>query len=338
MLLLDSGTSALRLAIEGSLVNTASDIVALPAYCCFDVATAAVGADARVALYDVRPETLGPDFESLRNAMDVGARTLVVAHLYGIPVDLDASRRLADEYGAVLIEDAAQGAGGSWRGRPLGSWGDLGVLSFGRGKGRTGGGGGALLVNTGKGASILDELREIPSGTGGLSKIAKLAAQWAFGRPSLYGIPASLPFLGLGETTYKEPWEPSGMSAGPAAALLVNWEPSKREEEGRRRYAADRCANSGSGEPHSDSVGGPSICRKDGTIGFLRVPELVAYPETQAARVVDGHTPGYPQPLVELNSLRGRILRAKEFPGARALVVRLRTGPSHRWARQETEE
>ncbi len=238
LLLLDSGTSALRLAIEGALAETGSDIVALPAYCCFDVATAAVGADAKVALYDVRPETLGPDFESLRAALDAGARAVVVAHLYGIPVDLDRSRDLATEYDAILIEDAAQGAGGSWRDRPLGSWGDVGILSFGRGKGRTGGGGGALLANNEAGASIVEGLRDRPGpGGGGIGSILKLAAQWALGRPALYGIPASLPFLGLGETIYKEPWEPRGMATGPAAALLANWEASKREEVWRKRLA-----------------------------------------------------------------------------------------------------
>ena len=79
LLLADSGTSALRLAISGALADTGSDIVALPAYCCFDVATAAVGADAKVALYDVRPDTLGPDFDSLREALDAGAQAIVVA-------------------------------------------------------------------------------------------------------------------------------------------------------------------------------------------------------------------------------------------------------------------
>ena len=84
-------------------------------------------------LYDICPENLGPDFDSLRRAVEAGARTVVVAHLFGIPVDLDRSRALCAEFGATLIEDAAQGAAGQWRGRPLGTYGSLGVLSFGRG-------------------------------------------------------------------------------------------------------------------------------------------------------------------------------------------------------------
>jgi hypothetical protein len=320
VLLLDSGTSALRLAIEGACAETGSDIVALPAYCCFDVATAAVGADARVALYDIRPETLGPDFDSLRNALVAGARVVVVAHLYGIPVDLDRSRELSDEYGAVLIEDAAQGAGGSWRGEPLGSWGDLGILSFGRGKGRTGGGGGALLANDSRGRSILAGAPAVNRAGGGHTKIAKLAAQWAFGRPSLYGIPASLPFLGLGETTYKEPWEPQGMATGPAAALLVNWEPSKREEEVRREA-----------EQHGlVSTLAVRISSNDtrAVPGNLRIPSVTSgefgWPSSGSKF---GWAEGYPLSLADLPVLTKRLV-VDEASGARRLARNLVTVPA----------
>jgi len=338
LILLDSGTSALRLAIEGAMAETGSDIVALPAYCCFDVATAAVGANARVALYDVRPETLGPDFDSLRRALEAGARTVVVAHLYGVPVDLDRSRQLADECGALLIEDAAQGAGGSWRGRQLGSWGDLGILSFGRGKGRTGGGGGALLANTARGASILAGLREMPAGAGGLSKIVKLSVQWAFGRPSLYGIPASLPFLGLGETTYKEPWQPTGMSTGPAAALLVNWEPSKREEEGRRRYASEWSMRNRRECSNAHPPARPPARPAEVWSGFLRAPTLTETAVTNSGRHDNGIMRGYPNVLAELAPVRERLQTKEPLPGADTLVTQLVTGPSHRWKRQEAAE
>ena len=323
LILVDSGTSALRLAIEGGFADTGSDIVALPAYCCFDVATAAIGANARVALYDIRPETLGPDFDSLRRALDTGARTIVVAHLYGMPVDLDMSRRLADEYGALLIEDAAQGAGGSWRGRQLGSWGDLGILSFGRGKGRTGGGGGALLANTTRGASILAGLPHIPPGAGGWSKIAKLAAQWAFGRPSLYGIPATLPFLGLGETKYKEPWQPTGMSAGPAAALETNWNESKLEEC-RRVTNAIRLA----GECSTAAFCPLAECAL-ANASPLRVPAF-SPPTADVRRLARmGILNGYPKLLADLDSLQGRLLSKPELLRARTLVGTLFTVPCH---------
>jgi hypothetical protein len=313
------------LAIEAGVGETGSDIVALPAYCCYDVATAAVGANARVALYDVLPKTLGPDFESLRRAMEAGARTLVVAHLYGIPVDLSRSRELAEEFDAVLVEDAAQGAGGSWQGRPLGAWGDLGVLSFGRGKGRTGGGGGAVLANTLRGESLLASLPiPSPASGGGLGLIAKLLAQWAFGRPSLYGMPASLPFLGLGETKYKEPWSVTGMAPGPAAALLANWEMSKGEEEKRivqalrfKELDLKGCID----------LGLRSISKP----GFIRYPVLkLSASDRNSDRSVElklGCEKGYPKTLDKLDSLRDRLVYRAMCPGAEQLTMRLRTLP-----------
>jgi len=325
LLVLDSGTSALRLAISGALADTGSDIVALPAYCCFDVATAAVGADAKVALYDVRPDTLGPDFDSLREALDAGARAIVVAHLYGIPVDLDRCRELATEYDAVLIEDAAQGAGGSWRDRPLGSWGDLGVLSFGRGKGRTGGGGGVLLANNDRGADIVEGSRGCPgSGGSGFNSIAKLAVQWALGRPALYGIPASLPFLGLGETKYKEPWEPRGMATGPAAALLANWEASRREEEWRKRVS-DRWARAGS---NTDALH-VQLPFAEAQPGCLRLPVFSSSVSVDYCNADSGLGPSYPSPLSVIPAISSRSVVAGRFPGSVEIVSRLSTLPCH---------
>ena len=333
--LVDSGTSAVRLSIDAGISFTGSDLIALPAYGCFDLATAAVGTKARVGLYDILPETLGPDFGSLRRVLDAGARTVVVAHLYGIPVDLTRCRELATEYDAVLIEDAAQGAGGSWRSRPLGSWGDLGVLSFGRGKGRTGGGGGGLLANTAVGVSMLNSMPAIQnsSHTGGLA-IVKLAAQWALGRPSLYGIPASLPLLGLGETAYREPWEPSTMSPGPAAALLLNWEPSKREEAARRQFAAE-CVRRSAGGSRWPQVVSELAASSDRAGGFLRLPFLADTTERIDRNARAGFAKGYPQCLAELAPIQDRLLPLGDLSGAQELVKRLRTAPVHRWARQE---
>ncbi|HEX6062963.1 MAG TPA: DegT/DnrJ/EryC1/StrS family aminotransferase, partial [Longimicrobiales bacterium] len=87
VVLTDSGTTALTLAIKA--VVPAGGVVALPAWGCYDLATAAVGAGARVVLYDVEPATLTPDLASLQRALAYGARAVVVAHFYGVPVDME---------------------------------------------------------------------------------------------------------------------------------------------------------------------------------------------------------------------------------------------------------
>jgi len=87
-ILTDSGTSALRLALSAA-ADAGRLPVAMPAYSCYDLATAAIGADVPVLLYDLDPLTLEPDEASLTQALEAGARTLVVAHLFGRPGPVD---------------------------------------------------------------------------------------------------------------------------------------------------------------------------------------------------------------------------------------------------------
>ena len=94
-----------------------------------------------VAILNIR-EGAADAFES---AFREGATIAVVASLYGMPIGWNDVRSAAAAHGVLVIEDAAQGHGASWQGQPLGSLGDLSVLSFSRGKGWTGGYGGALL-------------------------------------------------------------------------------------------------------------------------------------------------------------------------------------------------
>src|SRR4029077_10244446 len=95
----EGGRGALALGF-GLGVGERPGPVALPAYCCYDLATAVDAAGVSFVLYDVEPSTLGPDERSLRAALSAGAGTVVVAHLYGVPVDMNAVHALAGEYGA----------------------------------------------------------------------------------------------------------------------------------------------------------------------------------------------------------------------------------------------
>src|SRR5579862_5223764 len=206
--LTDSGTSALILALRSQKT------VALPAYACVDLLAAAAFVGARVRLYDVNPATLSPDLDSVRAALNRGVDAIVVAHMYGFPADVPGVAALAAEYGVTVVEDAAQHAAGSLNSAPLGSFGPRTVLSFGRGKGTTGGSGGALLSR-----EPLPDWHP-PRASAGWRDWLTTAAQTVIGRPSLYSIPASLPFLKLGETIYKEAHEPQFLSV--AAASLAS--------------------------------------------------------------------------------------------------------------------
>jgi len=323
----DSGTSALALALRIAASRTGG-LVALPAYGCFDLATAADTASVEFVLYDVDPQTLAPDAHSLVRAVAAGARSVVVAHLYGLPVDID-SLRAALQPDLFWVDDAAQGVGATLHGRPLGTLGDLGILSFGRGKGLTGGAGGALLAKAGTPlAADLARLELAPSTAGALTSLAKAKAQWLLARPGLYAIPRALPFLGLGETRYARPHPAAEISRFALGALAVGAKGVREETEARVRHA----------HFYRDALRGLELQLPQepsgAQAGWLRFPILVpphavaGMRAPQSARL--GIMPGYPSALSSLAGFgERRHNRSEQFPGAEALSNRLMTLPTH---------
>lgn len=330
VLLTDSGRSALQVAIEIA-APTPSDVVALPAFQCFEVATAAVGAGRRIVLYDVVPDTLAPDLDSLRRALRAGASAVVVAPFYGVPVAWDPVSTLIEEAGAVAIEDAAQAHGAAWRDAPVGSLASVSVLSFGRGKGWTGGGGGALCVRRDR--ALLERARCAADrlGSARISNeartLARAVAQWSVGRPRLYGIPARMPGLGLGETRYHEPAPPAAMAAV-TAALIVATRAAAGLEAMMRRENAERWRRDLRGSAHLMLPGPPPA----GIGGYIRLPALLRDDTRMAPENLRhaGLMRSYPATLYDLPALRPLITATgTRFPGSQALVRRLVTLPTH---------
>jgi dTDP-4-amino-4,6-dideoxygalactose transaminase len=341
VLLIDSGTHALERALRLAAHLLGGPVtVALPAYTCFDVATAAIGAGVRITLYDVDPNTLAPDLDSLDNSLAAGARVAVVTPLYGVPVDWDAVERCASPHGALVIEDAAQGHGSSWRQRSLGSWGRLSVLSFGRGKGWTGGCGGALLARSGisvtpEGAQFADRL--VTSAAQALAAFLRATGQWAFSRPNLFALAAALPGLHVGETPYHDPVPARGLPRLAAALLERSVTLCDREGEVRRANAALLLAgiaavSTREGRPSIGLVSPPS----NGTAGYLRLPVRLArglegFAHAGRAQQL-GAARSYPSTLAALPPIRDRMTAAdasRSWPGAEALVRELVTLPTH---------
>lgn len=331
VLLTDSGTGALTVSLRAIAAESPRPRVAMPAYGCYDLATAAVGADLQVLLYDLDPLTLSPDLDSVREALSDGAIAVVVAHLYGVPVDLSPVLELAEEAGVPVVEDAAQAAGGRYLDRPLGAFGSLAILSFGRGKGTTGCGGGALLANDGRGRAWLRRAAEaLPDGgERGMDQLAGLAGQWLFGRPGLYGLASAVPFLHLGETVYRAPEPPGRMSALSAGTLRETMKLRARELE-RRRATARRLMELTEPTEALAPVRPPAASEP----GYLRFPVLAGGPtaERLAGRGAAslGVMRGYPRPLDRLDAMRGRCLHpGRSRPGAETLARRLFTFPTH---------
>lgn len=326
VVLCGSGTEALQLAIGLALRRTDTSSVALPAFTCFDVAAAAVARRATIELFDVEPATLVPDLDSLARVLERGARVVVISPLYGLPVDWEAIDALLTRFGATAIEDAAQGHGATWRGRPLGSLGELSVLSFGRGKGWSGGSGGALLLRGPDAERWLDGVRLGPRGhTGDISVLPLIVAQWALGRSALYALPAGMPWLRLGETIYRDAVPPRSMSRAGAATVEALACAAQHEAEARRENARAILAA-------LDAHTVPRV-RPGAVAGFLRLPlrlsrGIAGFPAPASALRL-GIAPSYPAVLADLPPVRAQLGTAGRWPGAAELARTLVTAPTH---------
>ena len=323
VLLTDSGTSALILAIQA--IVPAGGSLALPGYACVDLTSAAVGANVKVRLYDLDPATLSPDLESVRRVMERGVDAIVVAHLHGYPADIHAVQALASAHGIEVIEDAAQAAGGTLNGARLGSIGNIGVLSFGRGKGMTAGSGGALLVRTpGHEAWMRRARAALDAPRRGGREIVSLAAQWILARPSLYRLPAAIPQLRLGEMVYKPPKAPRAMCRTATAILREALETDSREASARRQRASSVLS----------AIDGRSRLRPiraipGGQPGFLRLA-FVDETGLRAPRATLGAVRGYPLTLEQHEQLRPLLLSGERAgEGSAFLRDRLFTVPTH---------
>ena len=330
VLLTDSGTTALTTALLGVLRSRPGAPIALPAYSCYDVATAAESAGAPVLFYDVDPHTLAPDHAQVRAALRGGAAAVVVAHLYGCPADLGEVNRLAAEAGAVVVEDAAQAAGATVNHRPAGTQASLAVLSFGRGKGWTGGSGGALLAFDDVGASVLERARELLGAPRrGWPELVTITAQLLLEHPNLYALPAALPFLHLGQTIYREPRPLRALSAACCSVLAATWILAEREVAARRGNA-ERLLVELRRHRGFETIGTSA----DAQPGYVRLPVIASLPVRRAAEGAVarglGVMPGYPKSLCDVERVGLRCLnRNGAFPGSRLLAARLCTLPTH---------
>jgi dTDP-4-amino-4,6-dideoxygalactose transaminase len=123
------------------------DEVIMPSFTFVSTANAYALRGAVPVFVDIRPDTLNIDERLIEAAITPRTKALVVVHYAGIGCEMDAITGIAARRGIPLIEDNAHGLFGRYRGRPLGSFGQLATQSFHETKNFTCGEGGALLIN-----------------------------------------------------------------------------------------------------------------------------------------------------------------------------------------------
>ncbi|MFI5896643.1 DegT/DnrJ/EryC1/StrS family aminotransferase [Actinoplanes sp. NPDC051513] len=151
---LASGTAALHLALVAAGVRR-GDTVLVPSFTFAATANAVMYLGARPVFLDSTPQSWNVDPELIAQELRARAgagqlpRAVIAVDMYGQCADYQPLLDACDRYGVPLIEDAAEALGASYRGRPAGSFGLAGVLSFNGNKIITTGGGGMLLTDDG---------------------------------------------------------------------------------------------------------------------------------------------------------------------------------------------
>jgi dTDP-4-amino-4,6-dideoxygalactose transaminase len=212
-------------------------------------------------------------------------------------------------------------------GRKLGTIGDVGIFSLGRGKNITCGSGGIIVTNSDRIAdAIALEYHQLRAPALALDclEFVRLVFMTAFIRPHLYWIPAALPFLGLGRTTFPKRIAIARLS-GMKAGLLRDW---------RSRLARSNKVRSETARYFSRQLQLRTGDRS--SVPYLRFPIVLSTSkarETLYARSQErglGLSAGYPSPVSDIPEIR-LSCNAGQFPSARRVAQNLLTLPTHHW-------
>jgi hypothetical protein len=145
---LANGTVALELALRVLGIGPGDDVITTPRTFIAS-ASCAITLGARPVFADVDPESQNITADTIRAALTPAAKAIIPVHLAGWPCDMDPIMELARERGLKVVEDCAQAHGAVYKGRPVGSIGDIGAFSFCQDKIiTTAGEGGMITLNS----------------------------------------------------------------------------------------------------------------------------------------------------------------------------------------------
>lgn len=143
----NTGTSALHLALLAAGVGPGDEVITVPFT--FVATVAAIGYTGATPVFvDIDPVSYTIDVTQIENAITERTKAILPVHLYGQPADMDPIMEIAQRYGLVVIEDAAQAHRAEYKGRRVGSIGDIGCFSFYPGKNLGAYGEGGMVVTS----------------------------------------------------------------------------------------------------------------------------------------------------------------------------------------------
>jgi perosamine synthetase len=142
----NSGTSALHIALEGMGVGPGDEVI-VPPLTFFATVSAVLYLRAVPVFADIDPDTLCLSGESVAEKITPRTKVILPVHLFGAPADIDRMKSLADKHQIDILEDCAQSHGSEHKGRKTGSMGRAGAFSFFATKHMTTGEGGMITTD-----------------------------------------------------------------------------------------------------------------------------------------------------------------------------------------------
>lgn len=158
-LLTTSGTTALEMAAILCDLKPGDEVI-LPSFTFSTTATAFVLVGAKLVFVDIRPDTMNIDETKIEAAITDKTKVIVPVHYAGVACEMDAIMEIARKHKLLVVEDSAQGVMGTYKGRALGTIGDMGCYSFHETKNYSMGEGGALMINDPKYNERAEIIRE----------------------------------------------------------------------------------------------------------------------------------------------------------------------------------
>ena len=324
--LVSSGRAALTLILMAlKKFSPGRDEVLIPAYTCYTVAFAVAAAGLKVSLCDIDRETLAFQPGQLEKAINEKTLCVVPTYLFGIPSDIGWLKEIAAGRNVFVVEDAAQAMGGKHNGELLGTIGDAGFFSLGRGKNITCGTGGIVVTNSDGIAGAINEQYgtiEKPPAKENAKEFAKSVALAIFNHPSLYWLPSGMSSLKLGQTASGDFHFPVKKLSGMQAGLLRGWQRRLEDYNRARRENADYFL---------EKLG---LDRSGGRIPFLRLPLLTEDRETRdrlhrtAVEKRLGISTMYAVPVNEFGGLSGSF-DGSSYTVAKEVSTKLLCLPTH---------
>ena len=153
----NSGTAALHVALAALDVGPGDEVI-VPPYTFIATASAVLQQNAVPVFADIDPKTLNIDPKEIEKKITGRTKAIIPVHLFGLPAEMRAVRKLAKKHGIAVIEDACQSHGAIYHGNKVGTFGDMACFSFQESKNMMTGEGGIVVTNNKK---LADKCRVI---------------------------------------------------------------------------------------------------------------------------------------------------------------------------------